>query len=187
MLQDLASSKVGQGVPSFSASWTTPLPLNWVPLPQVTLQSDHEDQSSTSQSTEQVRNYFIRIKYNLGIDQCCKALLPPKLDRQLLLSLPLEQLLFLSSWFLLRRSRCSQTTRTNLQLCSQLVEQILKADEIVMVAEIMMMIMMIIMRVCLYFSIHPSNNLMACKRVCILRPHKMTVDLIIYSNESNDN
>ena len=70
------------------------------------------------------------------IGQCCKAPLPPKLDRQLLCSLPLEQLLFLWSWFHLRRLHCSRTKMTNCQLCSQLVENISKADEIVMTAEI---------------------------------------------------
>ena len=53
-----------------------------------------------------------------GIGQCYKALLPPKLDRQH--SLPLERLPCLWSWFPLRRSRCSRTTLTNPQLCSQL-------------------------------------------------------------------
>ena len=61
-------------------------------------------------------------KNNLDIGQCCNALLPPKLDSQLLRSQALEQLLFLSSWFLLRRLRCTWSMRTNLQLCSQLVE-----------------------------------------------------------------
>ena len=51
VLQDSSSSKVGQTAPPFSASCTTPLPLVLVPPPQVALQSDHEDQSSTLQST----------------------------------------------------------------------------------------------------------------------------------------
>ena len=51
VLQGSSSSKAGQTAPPFSASWTTPLPLVLVPPPQVALQSDHEDQSSTLQST----------------------------------------------------------------------------------------------------------------------------------------
>ena len=54
------------------------------------------------------------------IGQCCKAPLPPKLDRQLLQTLPLERLPCLWSWFHLRKSCCSSTMRTNLQLRSQL-------------------------------------------------------------------
>ena len=81
--------------------------------------------------------------------QSCKILPPPDPDRQLLHSLALEQLFSPSSWFHLRRLRCTWSMRTNLQLCSQLVEQIVQADEIVIVAGIMMMmIMVIIMRVC---------------------------------------
>ena len=50
VLQGSSSSKAGQGVPPFSASWTTPLPLVMVPPLQVVLHLVHEDQSSTSQS-----------------------------------------------------------------------------------------------------------------------------------------
>ena len=53
VLQGSSSSKAGQTAPPLSASRTTPLPLVLVPPPQVVLQSDHSDQSSTSQSTEQ--------------------------------------------------------------------------------------------------------------------------------------
>ena len=160
VLQDSSSSRSWQAAPPFSASWTTFLSLVLVPPPQVALHSLHKDQSSTSQSTEPVRNLFTGIRNNLGIGQCCKAPLPPKLDRQLLHSQPLEQLLFLSSWFHLRRSRYTCSMRTSPQLCSQLVEKILKAGEIVMVAGILMMIRVIIMRACLFISLHPSNNLM---------------------------
>ena len=59
-------------------------------------------------------------KNNLDIGQCCKTWLPPKLDRGFHRSLPLEKLPFLLTWFLFRRSHCSQTTKTNLQLHSQL-------------------------------------------------------------------
>ena len=69
------------------------------------------------------KNLFTGIRNNLGIGQCCKTPLPPKPDRQLLHSQPLEQLLFLSSWFHLRKSHCSQTTRTNLRLRNQLNKQ----------------------------------------------------------------
>ena len=102
-------------------------------------------------------------RLSLHIGQCCKALLPPKLDRQLLLSLPLEQLSFLWSWFHLRRLRCSQTMMTNLQPCSQLVENIVRADKIVMVARIMMIEKAVMMkvaikvRVCLFTYFHSSR------------------------------
>ena len=66
------------------------------------------------------KNLFAGIRNNLGIGQCCKTPLPPKLGRQLLPSQPLEQLLFPSSWFHLRRLHCTWSMRTNLQLCSQL-------------------------------------------------------------------
>ena len=75
-------------------------------------------------------------KYYLCMLRCCTTPLPPKLDSHLLHSQPLEQLPFLSSWFHLRRLCCSLTTRTNLQLCSQLVENIVRADKIGMVARI---------------------------------------------------
>ena len=65
--QSFTSSKAGQAVPPFSASWTTPFPLVLVPPPQVALQSDHDDQSSILQSTEETRNYFVGMKNNLGI------------------------------------------------------------------------------------------------------------------------
>ena len=62
----------------------------------------------------------IVVIYHLCTGECCKTPPPLKLDRQLLPSLPLEQLLFLSSWFHLRRLRCTWSMRTNLQLCNQL-------------------------------------------------------------------
>ena len=62
VLQGSSSSKAAQTSPPFSASRTTLLPLVLVPSPQVTLQSDHEDQSSTSQSTEQARNNLCKRK-----------------------------------------------------------------------------------------------------------------------------
>ena len=62
-------------------------------------------------------------RLSLHIGQCCKALVPPKLGRHLLLSQPLEQLPFLLSWFHLRRLRYSRSKRTNLQLRNQLNKQ----------------------------------------------------------------
>ena len=56
VLQNSSCSKAGQTAPPFSASRTIPLPLVLVSPPQVALQSDHDDQSSTSQSTGMVEN-----------------------------------------------------------------------------------------------------------------------------------
>ena len=58
----------------------------------------------------------------LHMAQSCKILPPPDPDRQLLHSLPLEQLFSPSSWFHLRRSRYIRSMRTCPQLRSQLVE-----------------------------------------------------------------
>ena len=131
VLQDSSSSRSWQAAPPFSGSWTTFLSLVLVPPPpQVALHLLHKDQSSTPQSTEPLKNLFTGIRNNLGIRQCCKTPLPPKLDRGLLLSQPLEQLLFLSSWFHLRRLRCTWSTLTNLQLRSQLKRQEIISKEL---------------------------------------------------------
>ena len=125
-VSSLASS--GQAAPPCFASWATPLDLVLLVLAPVLVQI-----------ILHLTNLQLCSRLTLHIGQCCKALVSPKPDRQLLQSLPFEQLPFLSSWFHLRRLRCSRTMMTNLQLCSQLVENIVNAENIVMVARIMMM------------------------------------------------
>ena len=65
----------------------------------------------------------------LHMAQSCKILPPPDPDRQLLHSLPLEQLFSPSSWFHLRRSRYTRSMRTSPKLCSQLNQQEICSQE----------------------------------------------------------
>ena len=140
------TSRGGQGSPPYCGCSNTCLVVVFVPLPHVTLQSLHGSQVSTSQSTlkEKLKGEITHLSLLQSIERpqvgktlsfqkrkitftwvsVARLLFPQSWTASSSNPLPLEQLLFLSSWFHLRRLHCTWSKRTSPQLCSQLVENV---------------------------------------------------------------